>query len=80
MMGIKKKIVKLCRYFAAMLAVSAAFFGGLPVPVNNTAMEKVTVWFMAGDGECETESMTVDKGRAVILPEASCEGCIFTGF
>lgn len=48
--------------------------GKCPLPVRAAEEGNYTVTFEAGEGTCETESITVPKGESLTLPEAAYEG------
>lgn len=48
--------------------------GKCPLPVKAAGEGNYTVTFEAGEGTCETESISVQKGESLTLPEAAFEG------
>ncbi len=76
-MGKKRKSIKVCLCFAAMFCICGLLIGNFTLPVRAAVPETYTTFFDTGGGECEVESITVEKGESLILPPATLEGFHF---
>ena len=76
-MGKKRKSIKVCLCFAAMFCICGLLIGNFTLPVRAAVPETYTTFFDTDGGECEVESITVEKGESLILPPATLEGFHF---
>lgn len=79
-MKMKKENRNFCLAFAALLIGSAIFFTYFLLPVKAAGAETYTIIFETNGGECEVDSLTVEKGQSMTLPPASYEGHYFKGW
>lgn len=73
-MGRKGIRSKLLTCLVAASAVVTGILGSVPLPVRAAEEGNYTVTFEAYEGTCETESISVQKGESLTLPEAAFEG------
>lgn len=73
-MGRKGIRSKLLTCLVAASAIVTGILGSVPLPVKAAGEGNYTVTFEAGEGTCETESISVQKGESLTLPEAAFEG------
>lgn len=79
-MGKKRKCRKFCLSFVMLFIVSVVLIGNAILPVKAAGLETYTTFFDTDGGECEVESITVEKGESLTLPPATLEGFHFFGW
>ncbi len=71
----KRRFSKLLLFAAMLSTIGAGVLGSVPLPVKAAEEEETyTVKFVPYEGTCDTESVSVPKGKSIILPDGYYEG------